>query len=145
MTGGPGRLIVDASVVLKWVLPEPDRDEAVRLLDAYEAEEADLIAPRVLMEEVGSALSKRCRRKELSESQARKAWHLIEIRQPLLVDEPALLPTALDLSLDYQLSFWDSLYLALAIAERCDLITADQRFYNAGRRHYPFFRLLGKR
>ena len=36
--------VVDASVVLKWVLPEPGRAEALTLRDGYEAGGLDLFA-----------------------------------------------------------------------------------------------------
>src|SRR5947207_3037347 len=38
-------VVVDSSVVLKWVLPEAGRSKALALLDEYEAGQTDLIAP----------------------------------------------------------------------------------------------------
>jgi predicted nucleic acid-binding protein len=137
----PALLVIDASVVIKWVLPEPGRLEALELLDAYEAGTVDLIAPRLLMEEVASALSKRCRSKELTAAQAQQAFRLVAFRQPAIPGETDL-HAALSLSLAHQLSLWDSVYLALAIDQRCDLVTADRRLSRAVTRHYPFVRLL---
>ena len=139
------RLVVDSSVVLKWVLPEPGRNQALELLNEYESGLTDLIAPALLMEEAAGALSKRCRRRELTAAQASKAYQFLELRQPMLVGEPSQLHAALELSVRHHLSFWDSVYLALAISERCDIVKADRRLQAGARRHYPFVTLLGER
>lgn len=144
MTPPSGQLVVDASVVLKWVLQEPGRDAALKLLDGFEERTVHLFAPRVLLHEVGSALSKRCRRKQLTAIQTRAAWQFVDIRRPMLVENEDQLNGALELSIAHNISFWDSLYLALAINLRCELITADARFYRAVRPHYPFFKLIGQ-
>jgi predicted nucleic acid-binding protein len=39
------RYILDASVAVKWVLPEKDSPKAVRLLNAYRKKNHELIAP----------------------------------------------------------------------------------------------------
>ena len=104
MTAARRRLVVDSSVVLKWVLPETGRNYALDLLNEYEAGLTDLIAPALLMEEAASALSKRCRRRELTAEQASKAYQFLELRQPLLVGEPAQLRVALELSTFHHLS-----------------------------------------
>ncbi|HVA62826.1 MAG TPA: type II toxin-antitoxin system VapC family toxin [Terriglobales bacterium] len=91
----PTAVVVDASVVLKWVLPEPGRAEALTLLDGYEAGGLDLLAPRSLLEEMASALAKRCRRRELTPAAAEQAWGWVEARRPLLVDGPSQVAAAL--------------------------------------------------
>jgi predicted nucleic acid-binding protein len=67
------RYVVDASVAVKWYLPEPESDAAGRLLDP----EHDLIAPDLLFAEVGNALWKRWRRGEIgSATCATRSWPL---------------------------------------------------------------------
>ena len=135
--------LADASVVVKWALEEAGRGEAIAVLDAYEAGRIDLVAPGVLREEVASALSKRCRRRQLTQAQAEAAFEFIEQRMPFLVQDADLTREALRISLRHHLSLWDCLYLALAIRYRCDLVTADERLVRAVRPHYPFVALLG--
>lgn len=135
-------IVIDASVAIKWVLAEPDREEAVRLLDAYESGSVDLIAPAVIVEEVASALSKRCRGGHITARQSERAFQGFEIRRPVLIENDV--PGGLALSLQHKLSFWDCLYLSLAMDQRSDLVTADQRFHRAAARHYPFTKLLGR-
>ena len=136
-------LIVDASVAVKWVISEPGRSAAVPLLSLYEADRIDLLAPRLLVHEVASALSKLSRRRKISNSHADYAFRSFELHLPELVDDAELASPALSLSLQHQMSYWDCLYLALAIERRADLITADRRFYRSVARHYPFVKLLG--
>ena len=136
-------LVADASVVLKWILLEPGRDRALVLLDRFETQQIDLIAPRIQEHEVASALARRVRQRLLSQSEEQHAWDAFEIRHPMLLDPPELLRAAFELSLRHRLSYWDCLYLALAIAYRCDLITADRRFHRGAAPHFPMVRLLG--
>ena len=135
-------VVIDSSAALKWVLPEPGSERSLVLLDAREAGDLVLIAPRVFMEEAASALTKRCRRKELTLGQAQEAFRLLERRRPLLADESGLLQSAFALALRRQLSLGDCLYLALAIERQCNLITADRRFYRSASKLYPFIELL---
>jgi predicted nucleic acid-binding protein len=135
--------VVDASVAVKWVVFEQGRESAVDLLTLYEAGAVDLRAPRLIVEEVASALSKLFRRKLLSAAEAEFAYRKFEARKPKLVEDLNLVGAAFALSLRHQISVWDCLYLALAIDRRADLITADQRFYRSVARYYPFVKLLG--
>ena len=135
-----GLSVIDASVAVKWVLSETAEDKATALLQSFADGAIELIAPEVLLHEVASTLSKRCRRKDLTSKQAERAFELFLEKTPVLLDQP--IAEALALALRHQISFWDSLYLALAINQRADLITADQRLYRSVSRHYPFVKLL---
>jgi len=137
-------MVVDASVAVKWILREPGDEAALALLSAYAANKLDLIAPRLLMEEVASAISKRCRRRVLSAAEGNAAYRTFALRHPRLVDSASQVNQALALSVRHHISFWDSIYLALAIDRKADLITADRRFHRAAGRHYPFTKLLGR-
>jgi predicted nucleic acid-binding protein len=134
--------VIDASIAVKWVLAESGEEPAIEILKAYGAKEMDLIAPALLMEEVASAISKRCRRKELTAAQARSAYLNFEARRPELVDKTVYVSRAFELSLVHQISVWDAVYLAVAIDRRADLLTADRRLYRTVSRHYPFALLL---
>jgi predicted nucleic acid-binding protein len=135
--------VIDASVALKWVLAETGSAAAEEILQQYGEGKVQLIAPRLLSAEVASAISRRCRRKLLTPSEAQESYGLFEAVKPILVDESGLMHKALSLAVDRQLSFWDSVYLAVAIDFTADLVTADARFYRSASRHYPFVRMLG--
>lgn len=138
----PGALVVDCSVAAKWILPEPARENALLLLDGYEAGELDLIAPDLLPAEFASLLARRHRRHELTSEQAQDAFALMGKCSPRLFDTRPRLPRALEISLRYGLSLWDCVYLALAAEFGCPLITADHRLFRGARGRYPLLQLL---
>jgi predicted nucleic acid-binding protein len=135
--------VIDASVALKWVLAEAGSRNAEDLLQQYAQGGVKLIAPRLLAVEVANAISRRCRRKLLTPSEAQEAYGLFEEAQPILIDESGHMRTALSVAIEHQLSFWDSVYLAIAIDYKADLVTADRRMHRSASRSYPFVRLLG--
>ena len=138
----PLSLVLDCSVAAKWVLPEPGRAPALRLLEQYESGEISLIAPDLLLAEFASLLAKRHRRKEISAEQAAQAFHLMTQCAPRLLDMRPRLTRALDLSLQHRLSLWDCVYLALAIEHDCPFLTADRRLFRDATARHPSLQLL---
>ncbi len=121
-------MIIDASVAFKWTISEPDSPTADRLL-----ERSDLLAPWVLRIELGYALTKRVRQRSLSLAEAYDAWHWIGAAPLAWRDDRLHQPAALELSLRLGASFYDCLYLALAIEHQDRVITADEHFVRAVR------------
>ncbi|CAN7604446.1 type II toxin-antitoxin system VapC family toxin [Caulobacter sp. LjRoot300] len=116
-------LVIDASVALKWVLAEPGQDAADALLDE------DLIAPSLWLLEAANALWRRNLRGELSAGEA-------EERLSELFNAPVTsIPIEDDLSMAAALAqrlghpVYDCLYLALAVREQTQVVTADRRFW----------------
>lgn len=138
----PSTLVVDASVAAKWILPEEGRDGAVRLLELYQHEELDLIAPYLLIDEVGNVLWKRTKRGELTKEQAGRCFEQLLLNCPILLDSPSVNRSALQLAMAHGHPVYDCLYLAWALEQRCDLVTADEKFFQAMRPTYPCISLL---
>ena len=138
----PETFVVDCSVAAKWVLPEPGRPSALKLLDRHLAGEVSLIAPDLLLVEMASLLSKRHRRKQISAAQAREAFQLVREFAPELLETDHRLVRALDLSLRHQISLWDCVYLALAIERECPFLTSDERFFRGGSGRHPAIQLF---
>ncbi|MBI1845978.1 MAG: type II toxin-antitoxin system VapC family toxin [Candidatus Rokubacteria bacterium] len=121
------RLVVDASVGVKWFLPEPDDERALALLRS----EHDLSAPDLMYPEVGNALWKRCRRGDLTLRDVDDAVDRL-LAAPIIVHpSSALLPLALTLALRMAQPVYDCLYVAAALAHDGRLVTADRRLLNA--------------
>jgi predicted nucleic acid-binding protein len=120
------RLVVDASVAVKWVLREEHEAAARRVLSNRR-----LLAPHLLWAEIGNTLWKRHRRREASVEEVRRM--LAEIRRlPVMTFAHwPLLPKALDLAISLNQTVYDCLYLALAEARDGLMITADRRFHDA--------------
>ena len=67
--------VVDASVAVKWFLPEPYQDKAKKLLRDFVNQDVQLLAPDLIVLEVGSALWKRSMvTRDISAEQARDAY-----------------------------------------------------------------------
>jgi len=119
--------VVDASVVVDWVAPDSGPDlPAVAVLARLAADEAELLAPRLLLEEVSNALLTGVRRRRWSGAAADAAQALLRQLPVRLVDEPRDLHRAWDLARRYDNHpIYDLLYVALAERRRTHLITAD--------------------
>lgn len=114
-------LVVDASVATKWFFPEAGHQAARELA----AGEAILIAPDLIVAEVGNSAWKKVARGEASADQARELAIGLPGVFRELVSCAALAPRALDLALELNHPVYDCFYLALAELARADLATAD--------------------
>jgi predicted nucleic acid-binding protein len=120
-------VVVDASVAVKWFFTEPFADAAEILLGGgYQ-----LLAPELLVLEVGSALWKRQRRRELDGDTASRILRDLE-RAPIeMLSIGKWGALALDLAVRYGITVYDGLYLAVATGHECSLVTADRRLFDA--------------
>lgn len=119
--------VVDASVVVDWVAPGVDPGlPAVALLAHLAAQEAELLAPRLVLEEVSNALLTGIRRGRWSGAAADASQSLLRRLPVRLVDEPRDLDRAWDLARRYDNHpVYHMLYVALAERRRTQLVTAD--------------------
>ena len=117
------RIILDASVAVKWVLREEHAATARRILSTR-----DLLAP--LWAEVGNTLWKRHRRQESSIEEVRRMLAEIQWLPITTFAHWPLLPAALDLAISLHQTVYDCLYLALAEARNSVMVTADRRFHD---------------
>jgi predicted nucleic acid-binding protein len=118
---------VDASVAVKWYFREEYREAALRLLD----EQHTLLAPDLLIAEFANVAWKYVRRGNATVVEARRALNQLLIVPLTLYATRSVVPAALDIACETGRTAYDSIYLALAQAQGCQLVTADRRFYNA--------------
>lgn len=121
--------VVDASVVLKWFVPEADSPASRRLLDT----EHQFVAPDLLFSEVGNAVWKRVRRRELSADEGQR---LIDDIAEVAVESVAtreLLGDACAIAIATNQTVYDCMYLALAVRLDTQLVTADRRLRDGAR------------
>jgi predicted nucleic acid-binding protein len=121
-----GEAVVDASVVAKWHFPEELREKARQL--AYAG--VGLVAPTLLLTEVGSIFLKKSRADAAVLRTFKDAIEAIVGRIGFVADQD-LLEQALVFAHGHGRSFYDSLYVALALQRDLPLITADERLVNA--------------
>ena len=135
-------LVVDASVALKWLLPERDQTPALHIQERYQDEERDVVAPHLLIAEVGNVLWKRVRRGNLTAAAARRCFEQLLLNSPILLDSPAVTTSALLLAMAHNHPVYDCLSLAWALEQRCDLVTADEEFFQVMSAAFPCLKLL---
>jgi predicted nucleic acid-binding protein len=119
--------VVDASVVVDWVAPGIDaRGPARRLLARLADSDAEVIGPRLLLDEVSNALITGVRRERWSGTDADRAFAQLRRLPVRLLDNAADLDRAWDLSRRYdEHPVHDMVYVALAERLGEQLFTAD--------------------
>lgn len=119
-------LVVDASVVLSWFLPEALTRAALPWRHA-----GQLLAPDFLLIEGANVFWKSVQRGTLTEAEAVRQMALFQSVPIELAPAQALLADAYRLAITYGRSLYDCLYLALALQQDCPLVTGDRRLFNA--------------
>ena len=120
-------LVVDASVVVKWFLPEIHSVAALRVAKSGHT----FIAPDLLGAEVANTFWKKHRRDELTNDEASRLIEDLQRLDITMVPHQRLLSKAFALAAGASHPVYDCLYLALAHQSDCHLVTADRRFYKA--------------
>ena len=119
-------VVVDASVVVKWLVDEEDSDRARRLL----VTEPDIHVPRLMASEVANSLARRARQGNIEPAGA--TAHVDSIRRlPLRwADDQEIAADAVRLAIELDHPAYDCMYLALAQRLGVQVVTADMRFAN---------------
>lgn len=115
-------LVVDASIAVKWVIEEEGTEDALSL-----RHRAKLIAPDLLAAECSNVLWKKVRRGELAKDEALLAAKLLQNADLELLPTRPVLESATRLAVDLDHPAYDCIYLAIAVARNCQLVTADER------------------
>ena len=121
------RYVVDASVVVKWFLPEVHSEAA----QCYRAPEHEILAPDLILPETGNAIWKRVRQGQLPRDEAMAIVRLLQTGSIQVRPSAPYLDRASTIAMDHDRSVYDSLYVALAEQEDCPLVTADRKLFNA--------------
>ena len=124
-------LVVDASVVVKWFVPE-EHSEAARSL--LQLSDHAFFAPDHLFAELGNTVWKKVRRGELD---AALAPALVADMARVAIDPVStqvLMADAYAIAARVGLTFYDGLYVALAKRLGAPLVTADRKMVDVLRR-----------
>jgi len=124
------KLVIDASVAVKWFVVEPYSNAARRVLDTYQGT-ASFHAPDILPTELANTIWKKQLFQGLTEADAKDILAAFRRVQIALVPAMALLDDAYNLAITHRRSVYDALYLALSLREKCPLVAADEKFVNA--------------
>ena len=138
-------LVVDASFVMRSVLPGPLRERVKALLAGWQNRGDTIQVPALWYYEITSALSKGVYFKEFSRDQAEEMLALItEFDFAVIVPDATQIQRAFDWTLRLRrAAAYDSFYLALAETTTDGLWTADERLYNATKTLVPWVHWVG--
>ncbi len=121
----PKRVVLDASVAVKWFHAEEFTTEALKIRDATDKGRLEIIVPPVFPYEVLNALRKV--RDLFSKEQLKNVSESIELRD-LLGDEADKgdLNAIIELTFKYSINPYDASYLLLAKKFKTYVITSDK-------------------
>jgi predicted nucleic acid-binding protein len=122
-------VVPDASVILKWVLPPEeagDIERALALRDAIVNGDVVACVPALWLYEVGNTLARR-----FPDRVQRALDVLLRFNLTNAPLTARWLRTVLELTADYQVTFYDAAYHAHAINRRGIFVTADERYIQA--------------
>jgi predicted nucleic acid-binding protein len=132
--------VVDATVAVKWCLPTHDEalvSQAEELLASYRIGEEILLVPDLFWLEVANALWKAVWKQKIDSETAARSFRLVSDLNIPTISSVDLVPQALQLAVTHHRTVYDSVYLALALRAKANLITADERLANALAAHLP--------
>ena len=121
------KYVVDASVAVKWYVPEINATEAELILDAGH----DLFAPEQIYIEFGNIVWKKVRLKEITEDEGKKI--IAEFQKVGIITYPhkQLLNAAYIGAILSGLTVYDWTYMALAVTLYCEFVTADEKLFKS--------------
>ena len=139
-------VVVDASLALKWVIPESDSNVATELLNKWTSEKKDVIAPALLVYEVTNILYRQSIASKFTYEEVRQSLKKlfsigILLKFSLYEDVSA---QAMEFAHLFKLpATYDAHYLALGQRENCEYWTADTRLFNAVKGKLNWVRWIG--
>ena len=124
-----GFVVVDASLVVKWLVVEEYTKEANHLAAQWNDQQTQMVAVQLMPMEAANALHQYVRRGDLTLEDALLRLATLMRSGVQLQDASRLHPRAMELASELrQGAVYDAHYLALAESLGCELWTADRRF-----------------
>jgi len=119
--------VLDASVILKWFLEEPETAEAISYKSRYEIGEIDIVEPDLLIYELANVLRYKKYFPEIAVKTAVRSLYDLGIK--FITPTFSLMENAVHIALKTNLSVYDCVYCSLAMKLSSPLITADRKLY----------------
>jgi predicted nucleic acid-binding protein len=121
------RYVIDASVAVKWYVPEIFEAESTRMLES----DAELHAPELIVPEFGNIIWKKVRANEITQKDGAKMVAALGRSRLVLHSHALFTGSAFSGAVITGQTVYDWTYLSLAVALSCEFVTADRRFYDA--------------
>ncbi len=122
------KFVIDASVAVKWFVPEIYEQEAVSLLNNKHR----FHAPELIFPEFGNIIWKKViRRGEITQAEGEKIVSEFAQRKLTAHPQKTIIESAYTGAESSGQTVYDWTYLALAVSLSCEMVTADEIFYKA--------------
>ena len=120
-----GSVVIDASVVVSWLVSSDTNHEDSRLwLERYKATGGLLVAPALLVIEVASAIARPTRQPEVAKAALQRLYSVRTLR--LVTVGPVLARSAVNVAADLQLRAGDTTYVTVAYKLGIPLVSWDK-------------------
>jgi len=126
------RIVLDVSVAVKWFIDDEEYiPESLAIYQALRFRTMDVCAPHTTFAEFGHALRGAFLTKRVPHARLLRACHIFE-RTPIeFVAVRGFTADAMNLAVKHDGSYYDALYVALAIQDDIKVVTADEPMMNA--------------
>jgi len=119
--------VVDASMVLAWLLPDERETMVNRIFTAYRQKKSHIYAPKLLIYELMNGLKSAILRKRIDWLKAKQAIKVFKQMKFELIDQSGEEETIIKLANKLSLSVYDASYVALAKKFKLKLLSLDKK------------------
>ena len=126
-------VVIDASVVLKWLLEDParetDTEKALALIESVVSGRLEVLQPVHWLAEVAAVAAR------LAPQTAVRDVEMLAALELPTTDDPNVIRRATHLAIETNHHLFDTLYHAVALEQDAVLLTADYRYYRKAERY----------
>ncbi|MDZ7587027.1 MAG: type II toxin-antitoxin system VapC family toxin [Patescibacteria group bacterium] len=119
--------VVDASIILAWLLPDEREVRVNRLFAAYRQKKNHIYAPKLLVYELINGLKSAILRKRIDWLKAKRAIDVFLQMKFELIDQSGEEKTILQMANKLNLSVYDASYVVLAKKLKVKLLSLDKK------------------
>lgn len=133
-------VIIDASIAFKWFFPEQEKQvlEARKLVSFHLSKQEILCAPGLIIYELANALTTKTKLPFSKVKSSLQDLEDLKIKYEIVTFD--LIIKSAEIAKKYNISVYDSVYVALAKKKNCNLVTADIKLQR--KLNFPFIKTL---
>ncbi len=120
------KVVIDASVAVKWFVTEKDSDKALKLRDSYQRGNFELVAPTLIYYEVLNALRFHPHYK-LTEAELLNVVAALRGMQIVTETTTEMWFRAFEVSISQNITVYDAVYIGISLVLDTKIVTSDKR------------------
>ena len=134
----PLKCVVDASVVVKWVLQdETYQENSAKLKNNFLAGKTELFAPSFMLQETANALWMAIKQKRIQQIDAQEALKVLQNVQLRIVEiDWTGLSKILAIACELDIAVCDAVYIFLCDQIDAQLVTADNKLFEKTKKNF---------